>query len=132
MKFPHWGINMKIYEDDNLYIETEDSEIPWLKIFSVKKFKELSDCDEITREKLLNVMLLIETQMIKYYKPKKINIAMFGNYLPHLHIHVMARFENDSYFPEPMWGKRQREAKLNLPDFNKFKQGLLKELNRLQ
>jgi len=132
MKFPHWGINMKIYEDDNLYIETEDSEIPWLKIFSVKKFKELSDCDEITREKLLNVMLLIETQMIKYYKPKKINIAMFGNYLPHLHIHVIARFENDSYFPEPMWGKRQREAKLNLPDFNKFKQGLLKELNRLQ
>jgi hypothetical protein len=22
----------------------------------------------------------------------------------------MARFETDSYFPEPMWGQKQREA----------------------
>ena len=123
---------MKIYEDNNLYIEVENSEVPWLKIFPIKKFKELSDCDELTREKLFRAMLLIETQMIKYYKPKKVNIAMFGNYLPILHIHVMARFENDSYFPEPMWGKKQRDAKLDLPDFDKFKQGLLRELNQLR
>lgn len=123
---------MKIYEDNNLYIEIEKSEIPWLKIFPIKKFKELSDCDELTREKLFRAMLLIETEMIKYYKPKKVNIAMFGNYLPQLHIHVMARFENDSYFPEPMWGKKQREGKLDLPDFDKFKQGLLKELSQLR
>jgi hypothetical protein len=32
----------------------------------------------------------------------------------------MARFEEDSYFPEPMWGKVQREAKLNLPSFENF------------
>ena len=123
---------MKIYEDNNLYIEIEKSEIPWLKIFPIKKFKELSDCDEVTREKLFRAMLLIEIEMIKYYKPKKVNTAMFGNYLPQLHIHVMARFENDSYFPEPMWGKKQREAKLNLPNFDKFKQGLLRELSQLR
>ena len=76
-------------------------------------------------------MLLIEREMIKYYQPKKVNIAMFGNYLPILHIHVMARFEEDSYFPEPMWGKKQREAKLDLPDFDEFKQILLKQLNSL-
>jgi len=122
---------MKIYENNFLYIEVEDSEIPWLKIFPQKKFKELSSCDELTRKKLFEVMLLIETQMIKYYKPKKVNIAMFGNYLPILHIHVMARFEDDSYFPEPMWGKKQRDVKLDLPDFEKFKQGLLKELSQL-
>lgn len=32
----------------------------------------------------------------------------------------MARFEEDSYFPEPMWGEKQREAKLKLPSFNNF------------
>lgn len=111
---------MKIYQDEVMYIEVEKSEIPWLKIFPVKKYKELSQCDSDTREKLLKTMLLIETKMIEYYKPKKVNIAMFGNYLPHLHIHVMARFEADSYFPEPMWGKKQREEDLNLPSFEKF------------
>ncbi len=76
-------------------------------------------------------MLLIEKQMLKYYNPKKINIAMFGNYLPHLHIHVMARFEDDSYFPEPMWGKKQRESNLTLPSFENFKRELLEQLNLL-
>ncbi len=111
---------MKIYENDTLFIEVESSEIPWLKIFPTKKYKELSDCDTKTRAALLDAMLLVETEMLEYYKPKKVNIAMFGNYLPHLHIHVMARFEEDSYFPEPMWGKKQREGKLNLPSFELF------------
>ncbi len=122
---------MLIYEDKLLYIQKEESQIPWLKIFPQKKCKELSNCDDKTREELFKVMLLIETEMIKYYRPKKINIAMFGNYLPQLHIHVMARFKEDSYYPEPMWGKKQRDAKLDLPDFQKFKQRLLKQLNSL-
>lgn len=111
---------MKIYENDNIFVEVEKSEIPWLKIFPLKKYKELSECDTQTREMLLETMLLIETSMIEYYNPKKVNIAMFGNYLPHLHIHVMARFEEDSYFPEPMWGKKQRDGKLDLPSFEEF------------
>ena len=120
---------MKLYENETLYIETEESEIPWLKVFPQKKCKELSQCDETTRTKLFQTMLLIETEMIKYYNPTKINIAMFGNYLPLLHIHVMARFENDSFFPEPMWGKKQRDGKLDLPDFAEFKKILLKQLS---
>lgn len=111
---------MKIFENKFFFIEVERSEIPWLKIFTTKKYKELSECDEATRTAILNAMLTIEKEMISYYNPKKVNIAMFGNYLPHLHIHVMARFEEDSYFPEPMWGKKQREANLNLPSFELF------------
>lgn len=111
---------MRIYENKLFYVEVETSEIPWLKIFTCKPYRELSECDEETRVAILGAMLQIETVMIKYYKPKKVNIAMFGNYVPHVHIHVMARFEEDSYFPEPMWGKKQREAKLNLPDFDEF------------
>jgi diadenosine tetraphosphate (Ap4A) HIT family hydrolase len=30
--------------------------------------------------------------------------------LPRVHWHIMARFENDEYFPEPMWGAKQREG----------------------
>lgn len=111
---------MKIYENNLFYVEVETSEIPWLKIFTCKQYKELSDCDKETRTAILDAMLLIETKMIEYYNPKKVNIAIFGNYLPHLHIHVMARFEEDSYFPEPMWGVKQRQSNLNLPSFEKF------------
>lgn len=111
----------RIYENEFFYVEVEKAEIPWLKIFTAKPYKELSDCDEDTRKAILEAMLIIEKEMIKYYTPKKVNIALFGNYLPHVHIHVMARFEGDSYFPEPMWGKKQRNGKLNLPSFEHFR-----------
>jgi len=111
---------MKIIENELFYVEVEPAEIPWLKIFTTKPYKELSDCDERTRKAILEAMQKIEKVMLKYYNPEKINIAMFGNYVPHLHIHIMARFKEDSFFPESMWGKKQREGNLNLPDFESF------------
>lgn len=115
---------MRIFEHELFFIEVEKSHIPWLKIFSTKPYKELSDCDENTKAALLEVMQVVEKEMLEYYKPTKINIAIFGNYVPHVHIHVMARFAGDSHFPEPMWGVKQREAELGLPDFAIFKERL--------
>ena len=111
---------MKLYENEYLYILKEESSIPWVKIFTQKPYKELSDCDEVTRDMLLKTMLIVETTMRTYYNPTKINIALFGNYLPHVHVHVMARFEQDTHFPESMWGVKQRESELCLPDFETF------------
>ena len=112
--------NMIVYEDFSLYIEKQDSEIPWLKIFTKEPYKELSDVPIGLRKKLWQTYDLIEYEMIRYYNPDKINMASFANVLPRVHIHVMARFKNDSYFPEPIWGKKQREANLKLPSEDEF------------
>lgn len=111
---------MKIYENKLIFIEKENAQIPWIKIFSQKPYKELSDCDEETKNELLKAMQISEKLMLDFYKPTKINIAIFGNYLPHIHIHIMARFKEDSHFPESMWGVKQREPSLNLPCFDEF------------
>lgn len=118
-----------LYENDFFYIQQEKSTIPWVKIFTKIPYKELSECDDATKEAILKAMLIVEKEMIRYYNPKKINIAMFGNYVPHMHIHVMARFEDDSHFPESMWGVKQREGNLNLPDFEGFVTQLIKKLS---
>ena len=110
----------RIYENEILKIETETSEIPWLKIFTQKAYREMSEVPRETRTEIYDLLDVVEKEMLDYYKPKKINIASFGNYMPHVHWHIMARFEEDSYFPEPMWGKKQREASLVLPSFEKF------------
>ena len=70
----------------------------------------------------------IEKEMLNYYSPKKINIASFGNYMPHVHWHIMARFEEDSYYPEPMWGIKQRESNLDLPSFEMFCEKLKRKI----
>ena len=109
-----------LYEDNDIYIEKEASEIPWLKIFTKEPYKELGDVPKELRLKLWEVYDVIEDEMKKYYNPTKINMASFANMLPRVHLHVMARFENDSYFPNPMWGEKLRTAELTLPDENEF------------
>lgn len=109
-----------LYENAHLKIEIEESEVPWLKIFTQKPYKEMSEVPSAIRFEIFALLDIIEREMLAYYRPKKINIASFGNYLPHVHWHIMARFEEDSYFPEPMWGSRQREATLSLPSFEVF------------
>ncbi|OQX74736.1 MAG: HIT family protein [Campylobacteraceae bacterium 4484_4] len=111
---------MKIFENDRIWIEREESDIPWLKIFPRQSCRELSECDPDTKRVLWKVLDIIERAMLAYYRPEKINIASFGNYLPRVHLHIMARFREDSHFPEPMWGEKQREAKLDLPPFEAF------------
>ncbi len=120
----------RIYENKSVYIEIEESEIPWLKVFTQKPYKEFSQTPLKVKLQILAKIDIIEKEMLSYYNPKKINIASFGNYLPHVHFHVMARFEEDSYFPEPMWGVKQREGKLELKSFDIFLEKLLLKLHR--
>lgn len=109
-----------LYKNELIKIEIETSEIPWLKIFTIKDIKEFSQCDERTKKEIWKYLDIIEKEMLDYFKADKINIASFGNYVPHVHFHVMARFKEDSFFPEPMWGTKQREASLDLPSFKDF------------
>ncbi|MBT5933993.1 HIT domain-containing protein [Sulfurimonas sp.] len=111
---------MIIYEDASFYVEQEESEIPWLKIFTKEPYKELGDIPLGLRKKLWETYDLIEYEMQHYYNPDKINMASFANILPRVHIHVMARFKEDSYFPNPMWGEKQRDSKLQLADQDAF------------
>jgi len=119
-----------IYQNESIRIEIEESEIPWLKIFTQHPYKEMSEVPPEIKFEIYTLLDIIEKEMIAYYAPDKINIASFGNYVPHVHWHIMARFKEDSYFPEPMWGSKQREATLTLPSFEQFCQQLTNKLEQ--
>ncbi|MDQ1341361.1 MAG: hypothetical protein QG567_2519 [Campylobacterota bacterium] len=119
---------MRIFENNLIFIEIHESEIPWLKIFTNRKIKEFSQATKEEKEAILKALDVIEKEMIAFFNPTKINIAQFGNYLPHLHWHIMARFENDSYFPESMWGKKQREGTHKIKKLDEFVEKIKKIL----
>jgi len=122
---------MIIYENKDFYIEKEESEIPWLKIFTKYPYKELGDMPKELRNELWNIYDIVEDEMKRYYRPTKINMASFANMLPRVHLHVMARFENDSFFPNPIWGEKLREGQVRLPDENKFYRNIFNALQEL-
>lgn len=120
-----------IYSNPLIYIEIHESEIPWLKIFTHIPHKEFSECSTQEKQTIWEVLDIIEKLMLTYFHPAKINIASFGNMLPRVHWHIMARFENDSYFPEPMWGVKQREGFILETPIEPFLEKIQRELSRL-
>ena len=109
-----------LFENNWVRIEPESAEIPWLKIFTRCGSREFSQCDAETRAEIWRLLHIIECEMIAFYQPKKVNIASFANYVPKVHWHIMARFEQDSFFPEPMWGEKQREGAVDVAPVEAF------------
>ncbi|MEA3288763.1 MAG: HIT family protein [Campylobacterota bacterium] len=124
-------VEKALFENEYIKIEIEPFEIPWLKIFTKKLYKEFSQCDENTKKEIWRCLDIIEKQMIASFRPDKINIASFGNYVPHVHFHIQARFINDSYFPEPTWGKKQRDGNVQISEklLKDFYDSLIIKLN---
>ena len=60
-----------IYKNDLIKIEIESSEIPWLKIFTIKELKEFSQCDNETKQEIFKYLDIIEKEMLDYFKKKK-------------------------------------------------------------
>jgi diadenosine tetraphosphate (Ap4A) HIT family hydrolase len=70
--------------------------------------KEVTDLPELDRMLLMDVLWQVELVVREVMQPEKINLASFGNMMPHLHWHVIPRFTDDVHFPQPVWGQAQR------------------------
>jgi diadenosine tetraphosphate (Ap4A) HIT family hydrolase len=77
--------------------------------------REMTDLDAADRAHLMRVVLAVEAALRAQLRPHKMNLAALGNVTPHLHWHVIPRFADDSHFPQPVWGERQRAAAPGTP-----------------
>ena len=70
---------------------------------------EFSDLDAASRQHCMEVVTVVEQALRDHLQPTKINLAALGNVVPHLHWHVIARFQGDSHFPAPVWAAAVRD-----------------------
>ena len=69
---------------------------------------EFSDLSATERQVCMHAVVKVEQLLRSELRPAKINLAALGNMVPHLHWHVVARFDWDSHFPAPVWSAPQR------------------------
>src|SRR5688572_8815844 len=53
---------------------------------------------------LCEVRLMDDANHPWLFSPHKLNVAALGNLVPQLHVHVIARFQDDIAWPRPVWG----------------------------
>lgn len=82
-----------------------NSDYPW--IILVPQLPNITEITDLSAEEydILNQEIRIITEIMQSeFSPDKLNIAMIGNMVPQLHVHIIARFKNDKLFPKPIWG----------------------------
>lgn len=72
--------------------------------------KEMTDLPDAERARLMGAVFATESVLRGLFQPDKMNLASFGNQVPHLHWHVMPRSTDDPHFPDPAWGPARRAA----------------------
>ena len=89
---------------------------------------EISDLEVIDAAYFFDIVRRTERAIRALVRPVKINLASLGNMVPHLHWHVIPRWQDDSHFPRPIWAEPLRPVvQRQAPELQQFCQALAGE-----
>lgn len=72
--------------------------------------KEMTDLPAAERNEVMEAVWHVERAIREVMQPHKINLASFGNMVPHLHWHIIPRYTDDLHFPNPVWAQAKVTA----------------------
>ncbi len=113
-------------------VRVDDPHYPgFCRVIWTAHVREMSDLPSAERQAFMAVVFGVEEVIRALFSPDKINLASFGNMTPHLHWHVIPRWHSDRHFPEPVWGKVQRDLPQPRPvvDDDRLRQALHERLS---
>jgi diadenosine tetraphosphate (Ap4A) HIT family hydrolase len=83
----------------------DDASYPWCILVPRRAgVRELHELDAADRAALLDEVVQVSALMQRQFSADKMNVAAFGNVVPQLHVHVIARHVGDPAWPRPVWG----------------------------
>lgn len=83
----------------------KDANFPWLILVPQRPGKrDFHDLDPMDQYRVCDEITRCSEAFLLLYRPFKINVAALGNQVPQLHVHVIARYEDDAAWPNPVWG----------------------------
>jgi diadenosine tetraphosphate (Ap4A) HIT family hydrolase len=104
----------EILERDSHYVASfklcqirliDNADYPWFLLVPKRNdMVEITDLAEEDFDQLNQEIRKIAKILKNELRADKLNIAMIGNIVPQLHVHVIARFKNDKLFPRTVWG----------------------------
>lgn len=88
-----------------------DKDYPaYCRVELLEHIKEMTDLLPLQRARMMKTVFAVELALREVTHADKINLASLGNKTPHVHWHVIPRFENDKHFPNSHWGEAVKEG----------------------
>lgn len=92
--------------------------------------REMTDLAPAERAHFMCVVWAVEAAQRAVLRPDKVNLASLGNVVPHLHWHVIPRYEDDPHFPDAIWAAPRREVVVRDFDETTFTETLRRRLTQ--
>ena len=97
--------------DDCRVIMVNDPDLPgFCRVIWNRHVPEMSDLTYGEREHIMSLVFAVEEVIREVMEPDKVNLATLGNMVPHIHWHVIPRYQGDAYFPGSPWSAKVTET----------------------
>ncbi len=83
--------------------------VPWFILVPETNAVELHDLSREEHARLTEEIRLVSRFVEKTFEIEKLNVAAIGNIVRQMHIHVIGRRPDDFAWPDPVWGRPERE-----------------------
>lgn len=92
-------------------IQINDADYPgYFRVIANDHVKEMSELSSEAQMRIISALSKIEEIVLENMRPIKVNWAQLGNMVPHLHWHLITRFEDDATFPDSIWSPKRRQT----------------------
>ena len=83
-----------------------DCQYPWFVLVpEIAKLTEIYQLNKTQRSLLMEESCTLAENLAVLFHADKMNVANIGNIVNQLHIHHVVRYQTDSAWPAPIWGK---------------------------
>jgi diadenosine tetraphosphate (Ap4A) HIT family hydrolase len=83
-----------------------DRTFPWCVLVPARNdIREIHELEPPDQAALIREIASVSKAMQAEFAADKMNVAALGNVVPQLHVHIVARFEDDPAWPAPIWGR---------------------------
>lgn len=89
----------------SLLLLNNDARFPWFILVPMREgIREVFELNEADQLQLNRESTYLAGQVSKRFNAGKMNVGVLGNVVPQLHVHHIARYNNDPAWPGPVWG----------------------------
>lgn len=124
-------IEIKEFEYSTFYLN-KDQKYYGRSILAFKKHKkEIFELTNIERASFFDELSLVALTLNKVVNPDKLNYAIYGDLVPHLHVHIVPKYKNGDDWGEAFINNSPTVTALSDSDYNSLiqniREGLLKK-----
>lgn len=83
-----------------------DANYPWFILVPDREgAREIYQLSAADQQQWLRESAELSRAIVDLFQPDKLNLGALGNMVPQLHIHYIARYQDDPAWPRPVWGQ---------------------------